>query len=65
MSKRVLEGEVRIYADWEDGPCVLIGGKSIATIFDSDRDWVEDKWDDKNNTRIPGKWRITIERLDE
>jgi len=63
---QVFEGEIRVLRDYEGGPTLLIdrvclvesveyGEISYATKCE----WEEDAYD------LPGRWRITVERLDE
>ena len=73
MSKQVFEGKVQIYQDYEDGPSVLVDGRRLVDCFSDDyldkgyNDKVlpEWRWDAPDSDEVPGKWRITIERLDE
>ena len=68
--KQVFEGEIRVYREFESGPTLLIDGECLLDHIDSKeasgRSWGRDYWwDDPDSTAVKGKWRVTIERLDD
>ena len=69
MSKQwQFEGEARVCYSWGDSPTLLIEGSAPFMVMPGCENELEHGelfrlW--KGGKQIPGKWRATIERLDE
>lgn len=67
--KLELEGELRVWRDYEEGPTLYVGGKPLLVWIDPPEDYGEfdvtyDAQCWAGAAPIPGQWRIVIEQLE-
>jgi hypothetical protein len=70
MDRIELEGELREWRDWEEGPTLYINGRPLLTWLDPPLEYYE--WTAESDARcwadaapvLDGRWRIIVERVE-